>query len=171
MNELTLNADQTMSSLALLDLVNAARANSDETQVRRNDFHARCRDELDGEHYEVFVVDNGNATKSQAMRLTRDQCMFVLMRESKSVRRAVNEKLKVMDVASAPTINLDDPAFLRTVLLEYTEKVLCFVSTGVSVAMVWALSTFLVPPTGVNIALTLAAFVVVCFLAVIRRAV
>jgi len=124
MNALTLNSEQTMSSLDLLNLVNAARTQADETQVRRNDFHARCRDELDGEHYETFVVDNGNATQSQAMRLTRDQCMYVLMRESKVVRRAVNEKLKEMSEPQKLAINLDDPAFLRTTLLQYTEKVI-----------------------------------------------
>jgi hypothetical protein len=92
MNAIAISAP-TMSSLELLDLVNAARIEADEAAVRRNDFHARVRDELDGEHYETFVVGNGNGTQTDAMLLTRDQCMYVLMRESKNVRRVVTTKL------------------------------------------------------------------------------
>lgn len=84
----------TMSSVELLEMVNAARKQFGETDVRRNDFAARCRDELDGEHYETFVVKNPNGTESEAVRMTRDQCMYVLMRESKAVRRAVASRLK-----------------------------------------------------------------------------
>lgn len=89
-------ADGLMSSFALLDLVNKARAEFDESEVRRNDFTARCRDELDGEYYETFVVKNSRGPASEELRLTKDQCMFIAMRESKSVRRRVvallNEK-------------------------------------------------------------------------------
>ena len=36
-----------------------------ETQVRLNDFNNRVMDELDGEHYEIFVVTNTNGTDRQ----------------------------------------------------------------------------------------------------------
>ncbi len=60
------------------------------------------RDELDGDHYETFVVKNPNGTESQAIKMTRDQCMYVLMRESKAVRRAVTNRLNVLEAPSVP---------------------------------------------------------------------
>lgn len=86
----------TMDSLELLRLVNIAREDSDEKPVRHNDFVARCRDELDGEYYESFVVQNLNKTGSEVLRLTPDQCKLVAMRESKSVRRQVLVALNQM---------------------------------------------------------------------------
>lgn len=70
--------------------------------MRRNDFTDRCKDELSGEHYETFVVENANKTSSEAVLLTRDQCMYVLMRESKAVRRRVQEKLNQRAQPSIP---------------------------------------------------------------------
>lgn len=90
----TVDVHRTMSSIDLLAIINTARAQFGESEVRRNDFHARVRDELDGEHYESFVVPNGNGTTSEAYRLTLRQCMYVAMRESKGVRRKVQEKLE-----------------------------------------------------------------------------
>jgi len=87
----------TMTSIELLDLVNEARTEFGEGDVRRNDFTARCRDELAGDHYETFVVQNLNKTESVELRMTRDQCMWVLMRESKAVRRRVTAKLNCLD--------------------------------------------------------------------------
>lgn len=87
----------TMTSIELLELVNEARAEFGEGDVRRNDFTARCRDELAGEHYETFVVQNLNKTESVELRMTRDQCMWVLMRESKAVRRRVTTKLNRLE--------------------------------------------------------------------------
>lgn len=95
---LAMGQQQTMSSIELLGLINAARIQFGESEVRRNDFHARVRDELDGEHYETFVVPNGNGTTSEAYRLTIRQCMYVAMRESKGVRRQVQEKLEAQRV-------------------------------------------------------------------------
>jgi phage antirepressor YoqD-like protein len=91
---------RTMSSIELLELVNQARAEFGESEVRRNDFTARCRDELEGEYYETFVVSNPRGPASEALKMTRDQCMYVLMRESKAVRRAVTVKLN--EGAAAP---------------------------------------------------------------------
>lgn len=95
MNVITTNS-LTMDTTDLLALVNDARAEFGETAVRRNDFVARCKDELDGEHYETFVVQNLNNTESEELRLNRDQCMLVSMRESKAVRRKVVAKLNAL---------------------------------------------------------------------------
>lgn len=86
-----------MTSRELYDLVCIARVECGETQPRLNDFHARIVDELEGDHYETFVVQNPNKTESTFYRLTIEQCTLVGMRESKAVRRAVLEKLKSLE--------------------------------------------------------------------------
>ncbi len=111
-----INTAATMDSIELLDLVNAARAEFSEPQVRRNDFTARCLDELKGDHYETFVVHNGNGTQSEAVRMTRDQCMYVLMRESKAVRRRVVSRLNAGSAqipAALPTKVVGELAILE----------------------------------------------------------
>jgi phage antirepressor YoqD-like protein len=92
-----------MSSIDLLELINQSRVALGESEVRRNDFMARCRDELEGDHYETFVVTNSNGTQSEAMNLTKDQCMLVAMRESKAVRRSVLETLNKIAPSQAPS--------------------------------------------------------------------
>ncbi|MBA1217244.1 phage antirepressor [Pseudomonas fulva] len=87
----------TMDTTELLGLVNEARAAFGEGSVRHNDFVARCKDELDGEHYESFVVQNLNNTQSEGLRLTADQCKLVAMRESKGVRRHVLARLNELE--------------------------------------------------------------------------
>lgn len=87
----------TMDTTELLALVNESRAAFGEGAVRHNDFVARCKDELDGEHYETFVVQNLNNTQSEGLRLTADQCKLVAMRESKGVRRRVLSRLNELE--------------------------------------------------------------------------
>ncbi|MGV6475384.1 hypothetical protein [Azotobacter vinelandii] len=87
-------APATMTSTELLEIVNTAREEFGEPTLRSNVFADRIKDELDGEHYKSFVVQNLNNTESTVFELTRDQCMLVAMRESKGVRRKVLAKLK-----------------------------------------------------------------------------
>lgn len=87
----------TMTSIELLEVVNQARALHGEGEIRRNDFTARCKDELDGEYYETFVVKNPRGPASEVIRMTRDQCMYVLMRESKVVRRTATAQLNKLE--------------------------------------------------------------------------
>lgn len=94
----------TMTSLELLALVNKARAEFGESAVRHADFAARCRDELDGEYYETFVVQNSNGTTTEALRMSADQCKLVAMRESKGVRRAVVARLNELEAQQAPRV-------------------------------------------------------------------
>lgn len=91
----------TMTSLQLLDLVNDTRAEFGESQVRHGDFAARCRDELDGEYYETFVVKNQRGPATEAIRMTADQCKLVAMRESKGVRRRVLARLSELEAKAA----------------------------------------------------------------------
>lgn len=111
MNALTTTA-QTMSSLDLFDLINKERIAFGEGAVRRNDFHARVADELDGEHYESFVVENPNGTETVAFRLTLQQCMYIAMRESKGVRRKVQSELESVK-NKAPAVELSRMDILK----------------------------------------------------------
>jgi phage antirepressor YoqD-like protein len=86
---------KTMTSFELYKIVNSCREKAGESKVRVNDFNARIIDELEGEHYETFVVKNPNKTETTAFKLTIEQCTLVGMRESKSVRRSVMEQLKL----------------------------------------------------------------------------
>lgn len=92
----------TMSSRELLELVNAARAEAGEPQIRHNVFMGRIRDELEGDNYKTFVVQNVNNTDSEVAELTPEQCLLVSMRESKAVRRAVRDKLDAMAKPAIP---------------------------------------------------------------------
>lgn len=87
-----------MSSLELRDLINASRRSAGEPQVRNDQFLSRVEDELGDElegvqKYYTPVYGNQVATYD----LTLDQCMLVGMRESKSVRRSVLDKLKSLE--------------------------------------------------------------------------
>ena len=107
------HSQKEMSSLDLLEIINTARIEAGESEVRRNQFTERCIDELDGDHYKTFVVNNPNGTTSEALMLTQDQCMLIGMRESKSVRRNVLAKLKDIEAKSerpAALPNFADPA-------------------------------------------------------------
>lgn len=88
------HSDVKLTSFDLYKLVNQCRENAGEPKIRVNDFIARIADELEGDHYETFVVENPNKTKTTAYRLTVEQCALVGMRESKAVRRSVLDKLK-----------------------------------------------------------------------------
>ncbi|NMX84366.1 phage antirepressor protein [Pseudomonas sp. WS 5010] len=95
-----------MSSFDLLELVNSARTEFGESEVRRNDFTARCRDELEGEYYETFVVKNQRGPASEGLMLTKDQCLLVSMRESKAVRRNVVAKINALEAPELSTIQI-----------------------------------------------------------------
>lgn len=88
------SVSQVMRSDELLKIINISRKEAGEKPVRLNDFNNRVVDELCGDHYETFVVQNTNNTESTIYNLNLDQCMLVSMRESKVVRRSVLEKLK-----------------------------------------------------------------------------
>lgn len=111
---LSSNTDSiTVSTLDLLQWVNDARARHGEPVLRRNVFHARVVDELEGDHYKKIVVRNSNNTTTEAFELNQEQSMLVAMRESKGVRRIVIEKLKAMERSSQPQLPQSLPEALR----------------------------------------------------------
>lgn len=120
------NQNVTMSSIDFLnEIINPARKDAGEKPVRPSDFHSRVNDEIDEKlNYENFVVGK-TGHKTHYTMLTMEQMTLVGMRESKAVRRAVLEKLKELQKPSIdPMAALNDPSFLRSTLLTYTEKVI-----------------------------------------------
>lgn len=103
-----------MSSLELLALVNEVRAEFGESEVRHNDFVNRCRDELEGEFYETFVIKpDGPGRPSEAIGMTADQCKLVAMRESKGVRRRVLARLNELEAQQQIRVPQTLPEALR----------------------------------------------------------
>ncbi|WDS61338.1 KilA protein [Escherichia phage CY1_Cui-2023] len=103
MNLTLLNEDVKMNSYQFLnEVINPARLVAGESDVRHNDFVERIEDELEGFEfdYESFVIKSerrGGYRKSiNSPVLNMEQMLLVGMRESKSVRRAVLNKLKEM---------------------------------------------------------------------------
>ena len=124
MNKVIAVSDSALiSSLDLLEIINMARKEASEPEVRRNQFTERCADELEGEHYKSFVVTNPNGTTSEALMLTHDQCFLVGMRESKSVRRRVLEKLKDLENPSVQLPDFTNPAIAARAWADQVEKV------------------------------------------------
>ena len=123
MNQLQTTVNKTMSSLDLLEIINAARLEAGEPEVRRNQFTERCIDELDGAHYKTFVVTNQNGTTSDALMLTPDQCMLIGMRESKAVRRRVLDKLKALQSPAAQLPDFTNPAIAARAWADQVDKV------------------------------------------------
>ncbi|EMB4292222.1 hypothetical protein U9D55_000476 [Enterobacter roggenkampii] len=94
--------EKTIDSQSLLEMVNAARKQCGEKLVRNNDFIARIKDELEGEHYEIFVVQKVNGTKSEKAVVSIKQALRVAARESKAVRRSLVDKLEDMQTIQLP---------------------------------------------------------------------
>lgn len=116
MNSLSIisNSAKTMSSIVLLEIVNEFRFEFGEPLVRHNVFVSRCRDELDGEPYKVFVESaKGHAPAFEAIDMTPDQCKLVAMRESKGVRRRVLAHLNRLEAeAAGPDLGTDEGKLL-----------------------------------------------------------
>lgn len=102
-NLIAVEAEVSMSSLDFLNnIINPSRIEAGEKPVRPSDFHARVNDEIDEElNYENYVVGR-TGHKSHYTMLNMEQMTLVGMRESKSVRRAVLAKLKVMHGPQIP---------------------------------------------------------------------
>ena len=113
---------KTMSSIDLLELINNVRVANNEEPLRRNSFNLKIEDELEGSHYTKNVVKNQNGTESVVYELNIEQCTLIGMRESKSVRRTVLEKLKQLE-NHIQLPNFTDPAEAAEAWAkEYREK-------------------------------------------------
>lgn len=94
--------EETIDSQSLLAMVNEARKQCGEKEVRNNDFIGRIKDELEGEYYEIFVVQKTNKTTSEKVVMSIKQALRVAARESKAVRRSLVDKLEDMQTIQIP---------------------------------------------------------------------
>lgn len=96
MNQLmTSNQPLTMTSVEFLEkMINPARLEEGQGEVRYNDFFTKVKDELEPSHNELFVMESTGGRSRQVMNLDQDQMMLVGMRESKAVRKNVLSKIK-----------------------------------------------------------------------------
>ncbi|WGL99175.1 phage antirepressor KilAC domain-containing protein [Arsenophonus sp. aPb] len=119
----------TMSSIDFLNnFINPARVSAGESEIENRHFIARIEDEIDdlGVTEKFYVTTSQGAKRGvKGYSLNMEQMTLVGMRESKSVRRSVLQKLKMLNKPIIdPVVALDDPEFLRGTLLTYTEKVI-----------------------------------------------
>ena len=101
-NLIEMSSEMTMSSLDLLEIVNNERSNAGESVHEPRKFLLKVQDELDLDETGKKFRLNSNQTESAYYDLTLDQMMLVGMRESKSVRRNVLDKLKAMQKPQVP---------------------------------------------------------------------
>lgn len=101
-NLIAMSSEMTMSSLDLLEIVNNERSNAGESVHEPRKFLLKVQDELDLDETGKKFRLNSNQTESAYYDLTLDQMMLVGMRESKSVRRNVLDKLKSMQKPQIP---------------------------------------------------------------------
>ncbi|EPI4879948.1 hypothetical protein ACWH6B_001745 [Salmonella enterica subsp. enterica serovar Newport] len=92
----------TIDSQTLLTMVNAARKQCGEPEVRNNKFIEKVEDELEGEYYTKSVVQKLNKTSMVIIEMTIKQALRVAARESKAVRRSLVDKLEDMQAAQMP---------------------------------------------------------------------
>lgn len=103
MNQLiAMSGEMTMTSLDFMEVINAERISAGETAHEPRKFLAKVQDELDLDDTGKKFRLNSNRTESAYYDLTLDQMMLVGMRESKTVRRNVLEKLKSMQAPQVP---------------------------------------------------------------------
>lgn len=91
------NKSVKVSTVHLLQSINDIRLKNGEKEIRSNDFIARVADELEGEDYETFVVENSNKTKTTYFMISIEQAKLVAMRESKAVRKVIRDKLNELE--------------------------------------------------------------------------
>lgn len=96
--------DKTIDSQYLLAMVNAARKQCGEPEVRNNKFIEKIEDELEGEFYTKSAKPSGSngGRPIEVIDMTIKQALRVAARESKAVRRSLVDKLEDMQAVVIP---------------------------------------------------------------------
>lgn len=96
--------EKTIDSQSLLEMVNAARKQCGEPEVRNNKFIEKVVDELEGEFYTKSVKPSGTSggRPVEVIDMTIKQALRVAARESKAVRRSLVDKLEDMQSIQIP---------------------------------------------------------------------
>ena len=99
MGELANNSESTMSSVQLVEVINEYRKLEGNTVVlRHSDFLVKVEKELDGaeRNFSSGYLDVNNQ-KRKCYNLPKDECILMLMSESRTVRKGVLERLKELE--------------------------------------------------------------------------
>ncbi len=91
--------DKTIDSQRLLEMVNQARRQCGEPEVRNNKFIEKIEDELDGESTTQKCSAKANKTSMVIIEMSIKQALRVAARESKAVRRSLVDQLESMQEA------------------------------------------------------------------------
>lgn len=123
------NTDQvTMVSLELVDYINDSRKFDEKpVQLRHADFMAKVPKVLGVELSEKFrsVYTDTTGRTLPCYRFPKREACLMAMSYSYELQAQIFDRMTAMeDALKKPTLNLDDPAFLRQALPGYTEKVI-----------------------------------------------
>ena len=124
MNLVNINSAETITTLQLREMINAARVAAGEPNIENRHFIARVEDEIDDLPPRKYFTHPSNSQSSYFYDLTIEQATLVGMRESKSVRRAVRDVLKEM-ASQLQKVELPDftkPAIAARAWAEQYEK-------------------------------------------------
>lgn len=135
---LTTEITATMTSLELVDLINAARkhealesgAAKPPPELLHKNFLARIENHpgITSAKFLAYVDvagPNGSVRKSKCYRLPKREAELMAMSESTTVQTRVYDRMVELERAVAPApIDLADPVALRALLLGYSEKVI-----------------------------------------------
>lgn len=135
MNEMIVSNADTINSQTLLQMVNEARLQCGEKEIRNNDFLNKVKDELDGEFYEISVKPSGDkgGRPTEVVEMTYKQAMRVAARESKAVRRSLIDQLEELQQKA-----LAAPQQQPQLIPGTPEHFLDFITQGVTQALTQA---------------------------------
>lgn len=126
----------TMSSPDLVDYINAHRKEvttieKPYKELRHDHFMAKVPQVLGEKAAPIFLGTDiytngtGGTVQRQIYRFPKREACLMAMSYSYELQAQVFDRMTAMeDALKKPTLNLDDPAFLRQALLGYTEKVI-----------------------------------------------
>jgi phage antirepressor YoqD-like protein len=119
----------TMTSLDIVDFINAHRleTNNRVAKLRHADFMAKVPKVLSlplSEKFRSVYVDP-TGRELPCYKFEKREACLMAMSYSYELQAQIFDRMTAMeDALKKPTLNLDDPTFLRQALLGYTEKVI-----------------------------------------------
>lgn len=131
MNAVALLATPTMSSREIAELCDKRHDNVMADCRKLIEFYGQTYSpEKSGELVSLSTYVDGSNRSVACFALTREASLDLVTGYSLTHRHAVNKRWLDLEARAAqPIINLDDPAFLRGALLQYTEKVIALEAT------------------------------------------
>ena len=115
------SSDKTMNSVQLVDIINEyRRIEGNNSKLLHNHFLQKIEKELNGDEtkYRSTYLDKSNRN-SKCYNLPKDECILMLMSESRIVRKGVLDRLKELESKSTIQIPTN---FSEALLLAYEQQ-------------------------------------------------